>query len=168
MKSLIVYYSYSGNTEKVAKILVDFLKDKDFMVDTLRLKPKNERGSFFLQCLEALRGKRAVLSGDLNFDLAGYDLVCIGSPVWAFSPTPAVNTYLDKLLQADGRDAIIFTTYGSGAGVIKCINSIKKRLKKKGIREIYNFNIQQAKVNDRDFIVEVIKGRARKAWNEEA
>ncbi len=168
MKSLIVYYSYSGNTEKVAEVLADLLKDKDVTVDTHRLKPKNEKGNFFLQCLEALRGKRAVLCGDLNFDLAGYDLVCIGSPVWAFSPTPAVNTYLDKLLNAGGRDAIIFTTYGSGTGVVKCINNIKKRLKKKGIREVYNFNIQQANVDDRDFIVEVIKGRTRKAWNEEA
>ena len=167
MKSLIVYYSYSGNTEKVAKILVDFLKDKDFMVDTLRLKPKNERGSFFLQCLEALRGKRAVLSGDLNFDLAGYDLVCIGSPVWAFSPTPAVNTYLDKLLNAAGKDAIVFTTYGSGAGVEKCINNVKKRLKKKGIREVYNLNIQQANVDDRDFIIGAMKDKLEKVLNVE-
>ena len=165
MKSLVVYYSYSGNTEKVAKILVDFLKDKDFMVDTLRLKPKNERGSFFLQCLEALRGKRAVLSGDLNFDLAGYDLVCIGSPVWAFSPTPAVNTYLDKLLNAAGKDAIVFTTYGSGAGVEKCINNVKKRLKKKGIREVYNLNIQQANVDDRDFIIGAMKDKLEKVLN---
>ena len=167
MKSLVVYYSYSGNTEKVAKILVDFLKDKDFMVDTLRLKPKNERGSFFLQCLEALRGKRAVLSGDLNFDLAGYDLVCIGSPVWAFSPTPAVNTYLDKLLNAAGKDAIVFTTYGSGAGVEKCINNVKNRLKKKGIREVYNLNIQQANVDDRDFIIGAMKDKLEKVLNVE-
>ncbi len=159
MKSSVVYYSYSGNTDKVAKVLVDWLKCKDFTVDIYRLKPENEKRSFFLQCAEALQGKRAVLLGKDNFDLAGYDLVCIGSPVWAFSPTPAVNTYLDKMLNADDKAVILFTTYGSGTGVKKCINNIEKRLKKKGISEIYNFNIQQAKVDNRDFVIKTIKDK---------
>ncbi|MCK5306024.1 MAG: NAD(P)H-dependent oxidoreductase [Candidatus Omnitrophica bacterium] len=167
MKTLVVYYSYGGNTEKTAKVLVGLLKDKGFTVDVHKLKPENEKRNFFLQCLDALRGREAVLSDDVNFDLAGYDLVCIGSPVWAFAPTPAVNTYLDKMLNAGGKDAIVFTTYGSGTGVEKCINSIKKRLKQKGIREVYNFNIQQAKVDDRDFAVSMMKDKLKKVLNVE-
>jgi len=155
MKTLIVYYSYSGNTKRIAEKLKDILSKKG-EVEIRQLRPADESRNFFIQATSAFLGKRTQLF-DVQFDLAGYDLICIGTPVWAFAPTPAVNTFLDKLQNLDGKDAICFTTYGSGAGVKKCLNMMSNRLKQKGAFKISSFSIQQGKVNDADFVEKAIE-----------
>lgn len=155
MKSLIAYYSYSGNTKKVAEILKDTLSKKG-EVKLLQLKPIDEQTSFFAQAQAAFFRKRARLL-DINFDLTDYELICIGTPVWAFAPTPAINTFLDKIKNLDKKSAICFTTYASGAGVKRCVSIIKNTLKEKGASRISDFNIQQFKVDDTSFVEEQIK-----------
>ena len=46
MKSLVVYYSYSGNTRKVAKVLIEALKAKG-ETEELELIALDEVKSFF-------------------------------------------------------------------------------------------------------------------------
>ena len=155
MKSIIIYYSYTGNTKKIAEKLLDILKQKG-EAEIRRLTPTDESDNFFVQAMRAFTGKRATLS-DEGFDLSGCDLICLGSPVWAFAPTPAVNTFLDKCQNLDGKDAICFTTYHSGAGVQRCVNAMINSLKKKGAFKISGFNIQQMKIEDANFVEETIQ-----------
>jgi len=155
MKSLIVYYSYSGNTGKVAEILKNILSKKG-QAEIHQLKPIDESNNFFVQAASAFTGKRARLS-NVKFDLSGYDLICLGTPVWAFAPTPAINTFLDKCKNLDGKDAICFTTYKSGAGAKRCLNTMIEKLKQKGAFKISGFSIQQTKVNDTDFLEKAIE-----------
>ena len=155
MKFLIVYYSYTGNTGKVAEILKGILSKKG-EAEIHQLKPIDESNNFFVQTASAFTGKRAKLQEE-RFDLSGYDLVCLGTPVWAFAPTPAINTYLDKVQNLDGKDAICFVTYGSGVGVKRCINTMIEKLKQKGAFKISGFSIQQTKVNDTGFVEETIE-----------
>jgi len=151
MKSLIVYYSFTGNTEKIASTLSGVLKDKGNAVTT-RLTPLNETRGFFIQCIQAALGMRAKLAKEIDSDISEFDLLCLGTPVWAFAPTPAMNTYIDNLKGAQGKTALIFTTFGSGTGVRKCVNAIKKRLKEKGVSSIKEFNIQMLKVSDEGYV----------------
>lgn len=160
MKSLIVYYSYTGNTRKIAERLKDILSRKG-EAEIYQLKPIDESNNFFVQAIRAFAGKRAQLP-DLKFDLSSYDLICLGTPVWAFAPTPAINTFLDKCKNLDGKDAICFTTYGSGTGVKRCINTMIERLKQKGAFKISSFSIQQFRVNDTGFIEKVIEEALQK------
>jgi len=155
MKSLIVYYSYTGNTEKIAEKLRGILSKKG-QTEIHQLKPIDESDNFFAQAASAFTGKRAQLS-NVKFDLSGYDLICLGTPVWAFAPTPAINTYLDKVQNLDGKDAICFVTYASGAGVKRCLNTMIEKLKQKGAFKISGFSIQQTKVNDTDFVETAIE-----------
>ena len=155
MKSLVIYYSYSGNTEKVAKILKDILSQKG-EAEMRQLKPLDESDNFFYQCVRAFKGRRALLS-DENFNLSEYDLICIGTPVWAFAPTPAINTFLDKCSSLNNKTAVCFMTYGSGTGVKRCVNNIMERLKQKGADKIFNFGIQQSKVFDKAYIESIIE-----------
>lgn len=152
MNTLITYYSFSGNTDKVANIFADVLRKKGGVV-LQRLKSADEIQKFALQCKAAFMGKRAVLGGDVQFDLGQYDLLLIGSPVWAFAPTPAINTYLDKLSGLNGKRAIILLTSGSGTGVNRCFKNIRKVLEGKGASRVDEVNIPDKKQKDAEFIV---------------
>lgn len=155
MKTLIVYYSYSGNTDRVAKLCAEKLKVKG-EVTLQRLKPKNEITGFGAQCRAAFTGQRAELGEGVSYDVSPYDLVIIGSPVWAFAPVPAVNTYLDKVNGLHGKKAAILLTSGSGIGVKKCFKGIRVILESKGISHIDEINIPDRKQGDETFIASSI------------
>ena len=151
MKTLIVYYSYSGNTERVAKIYADAFKAKG-EVAVQRLKPKSEIHGFGAQCRAAFTGKAAELEEGASFDVSPYDLIIIGSPVWAFAPVPAMNTYLAKVNGLHGKKTIVLLTSGSGLGVKKCFKHIRAILESKGASQIDEINIPDRKQGDEAFI----------------
>jgi len=151
MRSLITYYSYSGNTENVAKIFEEVLKPKGEALSQ-RLKPKNEITSFLAQCAAARSYKRADLSEGIKFDASPYDLVIIASPVWAFAPVPAMNTYLDNLSGLNGKKVVVLLTSGSGLGVGNCFKNIRVVLQNKGAATIDEINIPDRRQKDINFI----------------
>lgn len=151
MKTLIVYYSYSGITEKVVKIYESQLGNTG-EVTVERLKPKEEITTFIGQCRAAFARKKAELEGSPIFNVSRYDLLMIGSPVWAFAPVPAINAYLDRLSGLEGKKAAILLTSGSGAGVGNCFNVIRKSLESKGASKIDNINIPNRMMRDENFI----------------
>lgn len=155
MKSAIIYYSFSGNTKKVAEVLAEYLKGRG-EVELTALKCLDESSNFFTQAIRAFRHKKGELAL-MNFDLSTYDLICLGTPVWAFGPAPAINTYLDKCFGLEGKSVILFTTYGSGTGNQRCLNYMQNILAKKGAKDFKEFSIQQFKVNDKNFVVSKIK-----------
>jgi len=151
MKTLITYYSFSGNTDKVINLFADVLKKRGEVV-LQRLKPADEIKNFALQCRAAFMGKRAVLEGDVRYDVGQYDLLLIGSPVWAFAPAPSINTYLDKLSGLSGKRAVVLLTSGSGTGVNRCFKNIRKALEGKGASRVDEVNIPDRKLKDTEFI----------------
>jgi len=157
MKSLIVYYSYTGNTQKVAEALKGILSKKG-EVDIFALEPEDESDSFFMQCVRAFRKKRASLKA-MPPDVSGYDLICLGNPVWAFAPVPAMNTYIDSLKDLTGKEALCFITYGSGTGADRCLDTMDAELKKKGASKVGNFKVQQGEVKDRDLVEKKIRDK---------
>ena len=131
MKSAIIYYSFSGNTHAVARTLEQFLQTRG-SVDVVELQPLDESKSFFGQARRAFFRKEAQLP-PMNFDYGAYDMVCVGTPVWAFGPAPAMTTFLKQCSGLQGKEATVFTTYGSGTGNNKCIRMMSEALSKKGI-----------------------------------
>ena len=92
----------------------------------------------------------------MDFDASHYDLIVIGSPVWAFAPVPAINSYLDKLNGLHGKRAVVLLTSGSGLGVNRCFRKIKLVLESKGITHVDEINIPDRKQGDGDFIASSI------------
>lgn len=152
MKALITYYSYSGITDTVVNKYADILRKKG-EITIQRLQPKQEMTTFIAQCGAAFSGKRAQLRDGIDFDMKNYDLLLLGLPVWAFAPTPAVNTYLDELTGMEGKRAIILLTSGSGAGVGRCFKNIRDALESKGASRIDEVNIPNRKMSDENFII---------------
>ena len=99
--ALIVYWSKTGNTEKVANAIKQGLEDAEVQV-TMKKQAEAE-----------------------NVDYFDYDLVCIGSPSYAFHPPESMAKFLkDKLAayrkegrikpcaqKVPGKNALIFVTY---------------------------------------------------------
>ena len=113
-KALVVYYSRTGNTKKVAEAVAGQLGcDVERIEDT---KDRTGLTGWFKSGRDALRRKETVI-GPPQRDPAAYDLVLIGTPVWAWTVTPAVRAYItavkDKL-----PDVGFFATAG-GCGFSK-------------------------------------------------
>jgi len=155
MKSAVIYYSYTGNTKRAADALAEHLKQKG-QVELIMLEGLDESGNFLKQSARALRHKRATIQ-NVDFNLSGYDLLCFGTPVWAFGPAPSMNTYLDSCLGVEGKDIILFTTYGSGTGNKRCLDYMQDILIKKGARSFKRFSVQQLKVGNKEFVASKIK-----------
>ena len=155
MNIAIVYYSYSGNTHKVAKTIEELLSQNN-SVKCLRIEAPKESKNFFIQCLRALtRKKTEIVSTETN--LSAYDLIIFGVPVWAREMPPAMRSYLEKATGLLRKKAVIFVTYGSGLGKEHCLDSLKSAIEEKGGSCIGRFSVSQFKVNDKTLIEGLLK-----------
>lgn len=155
MKSLIVYFSQSGNTASVAINLSNILKENG-EVKIIGLEDKEQKDGFLSQCKRAFLRQRAEID-EVPFDVSGYDLVCVGSPVWAFNPAPAILTYLNKISGLDDKKAVCYITYGSGLGRGKALEFMRESMEKKGAKKVYGFEINQARSKDIEFLKNRVK-----------
>lgn len=95
MKSLVVYYSYSGNT----KIIVDMIKNK-IDCDVLKLEPKIPFSNDYDEVVKEYQNNnidnKEVMIKDVNININEYDKIIIGTPVWWYTISPVVVTFLKK------------------------------------------------------------------------
>ena len=103
MKTLLVFFSYTGNT----KIIADMIKDK-LNCDILEIKtviPYSEDYDTVVndeQNSEASNHLPEIQNIDI--DLSQYEEIILGTPVWWYRPVPAIRTFLT---QNDLSDKII-------------------------------------------------------------
>jgi len=93
MKTLILYYSYSGRTRQIAKELAE--KEGSDILEIKDIHRPGKLKAYSLGCFAAMRG-RAWPIMPLNVSLASYDRIILLSPVWANNPPPAVHAVLQQ------------------------------------------------------------------------
>ena len=142
MRTAVVYYSFTGNTHRIAQVLIGVLKSKGEEVIPVRIRPLKEEANFLKQCRDSFLGKKPELYRTL-LDLGDYGRIVLGSPVWAFNVAPALNAYLDKCSSLEGKEAICFVTYGSGLGKKRTLEILKKGLEAKGAKVVGKVAFQQ-------------------------
>jgi flavodoxin len=109
---LIVYFSRTGHTEQVARALAEKLG-----ADIEKIRENRNRLGF----LGYWRSGREALSGKLptiepvEHNPADYDLVLLGSPVWASHPSTPMSAFLAANKDKLKRIACFVTLGGSGA-----------------------------------------------------
>jgi flavodoxin len=110
MRSLVVYYSRSGNTRFVAeKISQEIGADTEEIID--KKKRKGLLG-FILSGYDATRG-RVTKIAEMERSPKDYDLVVVGTPMWNKRITPAVRTYLRDHNFSGKQVALFCTNLGS-------------------------------------------------------
>jgi flavodoxin len=110
MKSLVVYYSRTGNAKFVAEtIAAELGSDLEEIVD---LK-KREGKLGWLSAGKDSSGEKLTEIAPTKRSPAEYDLVVVGTPIWAWRPTPAIRTYLKQNDLSEKKAALFFTLDGS-------------------------------------------------------
>jgi len=112
MKSIVIYYSLFGHTHKVAKLI-----SKKLNADLLRIKPIKAYNveTAVIVGKKHIESKHSPKLKEYDFDAKNYDQIIIGSPVWWYSITPPIRTFI-KENDFSGKKLIFFSTYGSSKG----------------------------------------------------
>jgi len=92
MKKLVVCYSLSGNTKFVAEKIARQI-DAD-LCEVADKKHKKGKLLYLTGGFAAFRQKLTEIEASKTIE--DYDLVVVGSPVWAGKITPAIRTFLAK------------------------------------------------------------------------
>jgi flavodoxin/Fe-S-cluster-containing hydrogenase component 2 len=104
MKSIIIYYSQTGNTREIAHAIHRGLGQVAEHCDIIPLKKATYE------------------------DLQNYDLIGMGSPIW-FAETPNITLWLDGIPYQDGKHAFFFSTHGTGPRLYAPIMARKLTMK---------------------------------------
>jgi len=142
MKSIVIYYTRTNNTKSVSETLA-----KKLGSDLRPLVDKNNRkGALGLvsASYSSITAKRAKLI-DPDYDVSAYDMILIGTPVWAGSPTPAVLTLFDNI-DLKGKKVVVFCTKAS-PGTDETLNIMTGYVKKRGGEVVYMFFIRTANIS---------------------
>lgn len=92
-KVLVVYYSKSGNTEAVAKMIQERTSGDIYEIETLRTYTRERPAAADIPKEERETGNLPELKGTLP-DVAQYDVILIGSPIWWYTVSTPVMTFL--------------------------------------------------------------------------
>ena len=114
MKTAIIYYSHDGNCALIAETLKIELNADVFRIETLDDKKRKGIFLMFWGGGQVFRGIKPPLK-PLSVDINAYDLIILGTPVWAGSPTPAIASFLDKN-SITGKKIALFCCHGGGKG----------------------------------------------------
>lgn len=110
MKVLTLYFSRSGHTRRVADIIQNAAGGDMAPIRTRRSYARSYVGAVIQGGLERLMGDRPALM-PLPVHVEEYDLIFIGTPVWWFTLSPAIKTFLEEH-SLEGKRVFPFITSG--------------------------------------------------------
>lgn len=125
-RTLVVYYSWSnGNTKRIAEEI-----QKATQGDIVRIETVKPYTGSYNEVVD--QGQREVNSGyeppikPIDFNIADYDVIVVGTPTWWYTMAPAVLTFLHSQ-DWTGKTVVPFMTNGGWPGHV--IDDIKKACK---------------------------------------
>jgi flavodoxin len=143
MKNCIIFHSYTGITRGVAEKVQAACGG-----DLVEVKPRKKYSTltaYTVGCLRA-RNEEAEPIDPGSIDAAPYDLLVMGTPVWAFKSTPAINAAINALTNCEGKKAVIFATCGGQPGDTLAV--MKRALGEKGVDVVGQFVFNRQDVKD--------------------
>ena len=122
-KTVVIYYSRSGSTKQIA----DYIKEK-IGADVIRLETVKTYPSDYNEMLDTAKeeqrnGGRPELKNK-NINIADYDTIFLGYPIWWGEIATPVYTFLDRH-DLSGKEIAPFVTSGS-SGLSGTPNDIKR------------------------------------------
>lgn len=125
-KKLVAYFSASGVTAKVAENLskaagADLYEIKPavpYTKEDLNWMNKQSRSSVEMRD----KSSRPALA-DTDADIAAYDTIFIGFPIWWYIAPTIINTFLEAY-DFSGKKIVLFATSG-GSGFGKAVDSLQ-------------------------------------------
>lgn len=113
-KTLIVYFSQTGNTDYIARELQKKTGADIFRIETAIPYPAGYQAMTDAVKKERETGNLPALKG-LPEKIASYDLILVGSPVWWYTISTPVMSMLNQI-DFSGRKTAAFCTHGGNPG----------------------------------------------------
>ncbi len=111
MKTLIIYYSLDGHTRFVAEKIALISGGDLLEIKTAKQLPGGNVFKHFWGGKQVFTGEKPEILL-LSKNPADYDLIFIGTPVWAFSYVPALKTFFSQTKISGKRVALFLTCDG--------------------------------------------------------
>ena len=145
MKTAIVYYSMHGNvryvSEKVAKELGADL------IELVPVKAYPDKGAMqFIWGGSAVTFKKKPELEPYTYNTSDYDLVIIGTPVWASNFTPPLRTFFENNDLTGKKIAVIATSAGGDSS--KCLEAVKIASKADSLAAVLSLTDPKDKPSD--------------------
>jgi len=129
IRACLIFYSYSGITRSVAE---GFRNASG--CDLVEVRPKKPYTPISIFTTGILRSRRMACDSidPDEIDVSAYDLLIVGTPVWAGRASPAINGAVKALRRCEGKTAVVFTTYSTSPG--DALPNLAKALADRGVR----------------------------------
>ena len=121
-KILTVYYSNGGNTKSVGNNLQSIVGGDLKEIELTEKYPKN---IFKMSNIIRKQMKEDFIPQIKNIDIAQYDIIFVGSPIWNFSISLPIKAFL-KNNNFENKILIPYFTCDGGVNKDKVINKFKK------------------------------------------
>ena len=126
MNTLVAYFSATGTTAKVAKVLAEAAGAELYEINPaisytsadLNWMDKRSRSSVEMSDKQS----RPALA-DTNAPIAGYDVIFLGFPIWWYTAPTIINTFLESY-DFTGKTIVLFATSG-GSGLGKSASDLQ-------------------------------------------
>ncbi len=128
MKTVIVYYSMSGNCEMVAGKIAKRLDADLLRIEPDKAYPDTGAKKFIWGGKSAVMGEKPVLK-PYTFEAGDYERIIFGFPVWASNPTPPIRTFIADNLDSIKDKKIAAFACQSGSGAEKAFAKLAKLLR---------------------------------------
>ena len=148
MKTLVAYFSASGNTASLAKRVAQAAN-----ADLFEIKPVEPYTDADLRwtnplarCNKEKLGKKSVPIADRVADFDEYELVLIGFPVWYYTAPNIIETFV-KSYDFSGKKVALFATSG-GSDIAKAPGKLQPLMKGKIVdAKLFRPDASYAEVN---------------------
>ena len=111
-KSLVLFYSWSGNTRRIAQIIAE--KTGADLRELQSETPYSQNYNAVLsQAKQEIQQKQYPALRPIDMDWNAYDVVYLGTPNWWSSIAPPVSSFLHEVMLTD-KTIIPFCTHGGG------------------------------------------------------
>jgi DNA-binding transcriptional ArsR family regulator len=129
VRACVIFYSYSGITRRVAEGIRNASG-----CDLIEVRTTEPYTSFSAYTKGVLRSRKMACDPiePATIDVSGYDLLIVGTPVWAWKPSPAINAAVKALRGCEGKMAVIFTTCSNQPG--EALPLLSSALADRGVR----------------------------------
>ncbi len=149
MKVLIIFYSRNGVTKKIAEELG---KITSWEVEEI-FDIKNRSGAIgYLSAGREAMKKKLTEIKPIEKDLTEYDLIIVGTPIWAWTVSVPVRTFLENYKKDFKRLAFFCTMGGNGAE-----GAFVEMAKISGLKPIATLSLLTKEVTQNNFVEKLKK-----------
>jgi hypothetical protein len=139
---LIAYFSYTGNTRRIAQALSEKLQ-QSYDVEIAEIVPTRKRSYLHWLAYSFVPDSEVEIE-NLETELSRYDVVLLGFPKWTFS-CPPLNRYIRKLRSLSKPRFYLFMTCG-GFDEQRFLNNMTCKLTKMDCSIVESLTVKRKQI----------------------